>query len=312
LTYGSIFISSFSISDQHHLRTQDGYTCIVDPLHEAIDYRPWLRQGLKNLRRRHPSRTSRALAEILDVDPAHLSRVLAGRKHIATRHIPDLCKFLNLSRPDSRYFEALVRCNTATDPSDANRHFLAMQAMRGAFQRTIQDDAHDYFLSWIHPVMRTLLSLIEFRGLGWIRLASLFRSRITPEQAQESVELLLRLGLLETDGRGILRPSPGTVSSGDNWMGPAVHGFQRQTLALSSELLETLPREERDISTLTLPSSRQRMDELRDKIRQFRQDLMTWARDLPEEDCVMQLNIQLFTVADTRLSDRPRRTGVPR
>jgi uncharacterized protein (TIGR02147 family) len=284
----------------------------VDALHEATDYRPWLRQALKDLRGRHPSRTSRALAEILDVDPAHLSRVLAGSKHIATRHLPELCKFLKLSRPDSRYFDALVRCNTASEPAEANRHFLAMQAMRGAYQRTLQDDAHDYFRSWIHPVMRTLLSLVEFRGLGWIRLASLFRSKITPDQAQESVELLLRLGLLEPDARGILRPSPGTVSSGENWMGHAVHEFQRQTLGLSAELLETQPREERDISTLTLPSSRQRMDELRDKIRQFRQELMTWARDLPEEDCVVQMNIQLFTVADTRLTERPRRSGVPR
>lgn len=284
----------------------------MDALHEATDYRPWLRQALKDLRRRHPSRTSRALAEILDIDPAHLSRVLAGRKHIATRHVPELCKFLKLSRPDGRYLEALVRCNTATEPTEASRHFLAMQAMRGAYQRTLQDDAHDYFRSWIHPVMRTLLSLVEFRGLGWIRLASLFRRKITPDQAQESVELLLRLGLLESDARGILRPSPGTVSSGENWLGQAVHEFQRQTLALSAELLETQPREERDISTLTLPSSRQRMDELRDKIRQFRQELMTWARDLPEEDCVVQMNIQLFTVADTRLTERPRRSGGPR
>ncbi|MEK7391527.1 MAG: TIGR02147 family protein, partial [Fibrobacterota bacterium] len=250
----------------------------MDALHEATDYRPWLRQALKDLRRRHPSRTSRALAEILDIDPAHLSRVLAGRKHIATRHVPELCKFLKLSRPDGRYLEALVRCNTATEPTEASRHFLAMQAMRGAYQRTLQDDAHDYFRSWIHPVMRTLLSLVEFRGLGWIRLASLFRRKVTPDQAQESVELLLRLGLLESDARGILRPSPGTVSSGENWLGQAVHEFQRQTLALSAELLETQPREERDISTLTLPSSRQRMDELRDKIRQFRQELMTWSR----------------------------------
>lgn len=249
------------------------------------------------------------MAEALDIDPAHLSRVLAGRKHIAARHVPELCRFLKLSRQDGRYLEALVRCNTSQDSAVANRHFLEMQAMRGAFQRTLQDDAHDYFRSWIHPVMRTLLSLVEFRGLGWVRLASLFRRKVTAQEAQDSVELLKRLGLLEADARGILRPSPGTVSSGENWMGQAVHEFQRQTLALSAELLESEPREDRDISTLTLPSSRARMDELRDKIRQFRQELMTWARDLPEEDCVVQMNIQLFTVADTRLSDRSRRHG---
>lgn len=281
----------------------------MDDLYQATDYRPWLRQALKRIRRDHPSRTARALSERLGIDPAHLSRVLAGAKHLAMRHIPELAEFLELDRSATRYLEVLVRSCTSPSPRESHEALVRMREMRGEFQRTLADDSYAYFSSWIHPAMRTLLSLLEFRGLGWTRLASLFRPEVTPDQARDSVDLLKRLGLVETDPSGILRPASGTVSTGEKWMGQAVHDFQKRTIALAGELLETVPRSERDVSTLTLPASRERMDELRDKIRHFRQDLMSWARDLPEEDCVVQLNIQLFPVADARLSDRPRREG---
>lgn len=273
-------------------------------LFEATDYRPWLRDALRSLRRKHPARNARALAKHLGVDPAHLSRVFSGKRHLSVRHVPSVASFLGLGASDQRYLESLVRRCTAPTTREANRYFLEMQGLRGDLHRTLEDDAHAYFSSWLHPAMRTLLSLVEFRGLGWIRLANLFRPKVEPDDAQGSVELLQRLGLVAPDARGILRPADGTLSSGEDWVGGAVHEFQRQTLALAADLLDEIPREERDVSTLTLPASKARIGELRDRIRRFRQETMAWARDLPEEDCVVQLNIQLFPVADTRRSDR--------
>jgi len=278
----------------------------VESLFQATDYRSWLRGALREVRRRHPARTMKALSEALEIDPAHLSRVVGRRKHLAARHVPGLAAFLGLKPEQARYLEEMIRCETAANARDAGRHFLALRAMRGELGRTLEDDAHDYFSSWIHPVMRTLLSLVEFRGAGWTRLGQLFRKPLSPDQARESVELLGRLGLVEPDARGILRPTAGTVRSGEAWRGQAVHAFQTQTLALASDLLESVPRCERDVSTLTLPASRKRLDELYDRIRRFREETMAWARDLPEEDCVVQLNIQLLPVADARLTDRPR------
>lgn len=268
---------------------------------DATDYRVWLNEALRRRRRNHPARTAKALALLLEIDPAHLSRVLAGQKHLAMRHTAPLARFLELTPIQTRFLEALMRHNTSPTVAEANRYFLEMQGIRGAFQQTIRsDDAQEYFSSWIHPVMRTLLSLVEFRGNAWARLASMFRTKVDPERAKSSVELLERLGLIERDARGILRATAGTVSSGEAWEGDAVRKFQGETIALSGELLESIPRSERDVSTLTLPASRARMDELRDRIRQFRQETMAWARDLPEEDCVVQLNIQLFPVAEPK------------
>lgn len=276
---------------------------------DATDYRVWLNDALRRLRRNHPARTAKALAQLLEIDPAHLSRVLAGQKHLAMRHGTPLARFLELTPIHARFLEALMRHNTAATVAEANRFFLEMQGIRGAFQKTIRsEDAQEYFSSWIHPVMRTLLSLVEFRGNAWARLASMFRTSVDPERAKSSVELLERLGLVERDARGILRATAGTVSSGEAWEGEAVRKFQGETIALSGELLESIPRSERDVSTLTLPASRARMDELRDRIRQFRQETMAWARDLPEEDCVVQLNIQLFPVAEPK----PKAGGAPR
>ncbi|MEN9352689.1 MAG: hypothetical protein RL318_14 [Fibrobacterota bacterium] len=281
----------------------------METLLATQDYRTWLKATLCALRKRHPARTGRALAMRLDIDPAHLSRVLQGKRHLAVRHIPGLAEFLELNPESTRILETLVLYQTATTPALSHKYFVALQEMRGAHHRTLSDDSHAYFSQWIHPVMRTLLSLVEFRGTSWRRLASLFRAPVTPEEAQASVELLLRLKLIAPDARGILRAMPGTLTSGEAWISEAVRKFQKDTLLLSAELFDRIPKEERDVSTLTIPSSHARLGELRDKIRHFRQELMAWARDLPEEDCVMQLNLQLFPVADASLAQRHRAHG---
>jgi uncharacterized protein (TIGR02147 family) len=284
----------------------------VTGLLATSDYRLWLRETLKEMRKRHPARTGRALARHLDIDPAHLSRILQSKRHLAMRHIPRLAEFLELNPETARILETLLHYQTAATPAMSHKHFVALQEMRGAHHRTLSDDSHAYFSQWIHPVMRTLLSLVEFRGTSWRRLASLFRAPVTPEEAQASVELLVRLKLVAPDARGILRAMPGTLTSGEAWISEAVRKFQKDTLLLSAELFDRTPKEERDVSTLTIPSSHARLGELRDKIRHFRQELMAWARDLPEEDCVMQLNLQLFPVADASLANRTRAQGTAR
>ena len=51
------------------------------------------------------------------------------------------------------------------------------------------------------------------------------------------------------------------------------------------------------MSTLTLPFSRVFLDTARERIRAFRQEMLALARECPVEDCVYQLNIQLFPLA---------------
>ena len=273
-------------------------------LFSADDYRVWLRDRTNEIKKQRPSFSLRAVAVRLGIDSAHLIRITQGKKHLSSKHWSKTAKIFGLNSQEERYFEALIRFNTAKSAKDCQRFFLEMQAIRGVRYRTLEDDRHEYFSRWHHPVMRTLISLLDFRGTSFKRLGELFRIPLSEETARESVELLMRLGLVEMDSQGILRACDRVLSSGEGWAAEAVLNYQREVLRLVQELLEHTPRSERDVSTLTIPMSLERIPELREKLRTFRQQLIQWAQEISSENVVYQLNVQLFPVADTRLMRR--------
>ncbi len=52
---------------------------------------PWIAQRLETL-----GRTRRELARALGVDPARISEILAGRRHVKVREVPALARFLDM------------------------------------------------------------------------------------------------------------------------------------------------------------------------------------------------------------------------
>ena len=72
--------------------------------------------------------------------------------------------------------------------------------------------------------------------------------------------------------------------------------FQAETLRLARESLERHPKEERDISTVTLAVSRRALPELKERIAEFRKSLLGMVKESPDYDEVYQFNVQLFPV----------------
>lgn len=266
-------------------------------LFEQQDYRKWLAESIQAEQVRKSSFSKRFVALRLEVNAAHLTRVLQCTKHLSLAHIPQIAKLFGLNTEEESYLEALMRFNRARSARDCQKYFLEMQAIRGVQYRTIEDVRHEYFSRWQHVAMRTLLSLLEFRGKRYDRLGALFSLPMNAKDAQASVALLEKLGMVEKDANGIYRAIDRVLSSGDGWMSEAVASFQKETLRLAGELLDSVPRQDRDVSTLTIPMSTKHVESLRLQIREFRQQVIQWAQTLDHEDAVYQLNLQLFPVA---------------
>jgi len=266
-------------------------------LFEQQDYRVWLAERIQMEKSSKPNFSNRFVAIRLDVNAAHLTRVLQCSKHLSLAHIPQLSKLFALNAAEESYLEALMRFNRARSARDCQKYFLEMQAIRGVQYRTIDDVRHEYFSRWEHVAMRTLLSLLEFRGKRYDRLGALFSIPLDAQQAEDSVALLEKLGMIERDSNGIYRALDRVLSSGDGWMSEAVAAFQKETIHLAGELIDVVPRQERDVSTLTIPMSTRHLDGLRLQIREFRQQVIQWAQTLDHEDSVYQMNLQLFPIA---------------
>jgi uncharacterized protein (TIGR02147 family) len=87
------------------------------------------------------------------------------------------------------------------------------------------------------------------------------------------------------------------VTSGEKWHSAAIRAFQRETIELSEQALERHGAEVRDISTVTITLHENEIPEIRERIRQLRQSVLSIDNDtVPNR--VFQLNIQLFPVTE--------------
>ena len=263
-------------------------------LFEYFDYQEYLRDFYEEKKRDNPFMSYRYLGNHLRLDPGFLLKVLQGKLHLAERSLPRLCSFFKFNERESRYFELLVRYNKAKTTAEIKLYFEKLMTLRDSRSRPMEEWQYAFYQKWYHSAIHALLLIHEFNG-SFKRLASLLSPPITARQAQESIRLLMKTGLITRDADGIYRSTDAFVTTGDKWRGAAIHNYQKETITLSAEALDLHAKELRDISTITVALSAKDLPEIRERIRQFRQSIMTLDNE-NAPDTVFQVNIQVFPV----------------
>jgi uncharacterized protein (TIGR02147 family) len=119
---------------------------------------------------------------------------------------------------------------------------------------------------------------------------------ISAGEAKKSITLLLKLGLAEKTSDGAYHVTDRFMSTGEEWHDIAVRRFQKDTILLAHDALDTVPKELRDISTVTLTLSPEGFEEVRERVRQFRRDLLNLAGRQEKPNGAYHMNIQLLPI----------------
>ncbi len=263
-------------------------------LFEYFDYQEFLRDFYEGKKRENPYISYRYLGNRMHLDPGFLLKVMQGKHHLAQRSIPHLCAFFKFSQRESNYFEMLVRYNKAETSSEIKLYFEQLMAFRQSRARPVEEFQYAFYQKWHHSAIHALLSIYEFKG-GFKRLASLLTPSISAKQAQESIRLLMKIGMIKRGEDGVYRPIDAFVTSGEKWQSAAIHDFQKETINLSAQSLDLHPKEARDISTITVALSAKDLPEICKRIRQLRQSILTLDNE-NKPDTVFQVNIQVIPV----------------
>jgi uncharacterized protein (TIGR02147 family) len=266
-------------------------------LYEYFDYQEFLRDFYEGKKRDNPYVSYRYLGRQMRLDRGFLLKVMQGKHHVSQRSVPALCAFFKFSSDESRYFEMLVRYNKAKTPSEIKLYFEQLTALRECRARPVEESQYAFYQKWYHGAIHALLSMYEFKS-GFKKLASLLTPSITARQAQESLRLLMRIGMVKRGADGVYRPSDAFVTSGERWQSVAIRDYQRETINLSAQSLDMHPKEIRDISTITVALSSRDLPEVRERIRQLRQSILT-IENAHGADTVYQVNIQVIPLTRT-------------
>jgi uncharacterized protein (TIGR02147 family) len=263
---------------------------------QYLDYRAYLRDFYAERRARSRVFSYRFMAKRVGMDHGYLVRLLQKKVHMADGHVGPFAALCGLSGRDREYFAALVRFNKSRDPDETARWFEKLMGLAGVKAHPLERDQFEYYSAWYHSAIRALLGHMRIRGDA-APLAKALNPPIPEKRAQESLELLERLGLAAPGPDGAWRPAEAIITTGGNLQAAAVMQFQREMIRLAEESLVRHPKDHRDISTVTLSIAAAELGGLRERIAGLRRSAMSLAALSERPDAVYQLNIQLFPLS---------------
>jgi uncharacterized protein (TIGR02147 family) len=265
------------------------------------DYRAFLREFYDLGKRRKAGFSLRAFSRAAGLkSPNYLKLVMDGDRNLTPDMALRFAKACNLSGEAVDYFCELVAFNQANSAEARERHYRQFRRFRRFRKAHLLDASEEsYHSQWYIPVVRELVARPDFsEDPHWI--AKTLLPAISPSQARRAIKVLCELGMLERDHEGKLVQGDPLVETAETPLGHHVVKFHRTMMKHASEALDHVPREQREIASLTLCISEQSMGELKAELVELRQSLLQRYQANGSAERVVQVNFQMFPLSRKR------------
>ncbi|MCQ2123759.1 MAG: TIGR02147 family protein [Fibrobacter sp.] len=266
-------------------------------IYDYLDYRLFLRDFYDLEKSLDPTFSYRVFATAVDIDASLLVKILRSKRHLSDTSVNTFVAFFNFKEGKSEYFQEMVAYGKAKTPDAIRKHFETLQKMRPSRCRMLDEARYRYFQQWYYPMVRSALDVYEYRGeQDAVSLGNSCIPKLTAAQIVTSVEALLQLGLAKRNEQGRIVPSDAHVRTQDHWLSASISEYQKTVTELGRQSIENIPKENRDISTLTMALDSSQIEKIRGILADARKSIVNVVNSMPAEQCdsVYQLNFQMF------------------
>jgi uncharacterized protein (TIGR02147 family) len=227
----------------------------------------------------------------------YLRLVIDGKRNLSAATAAQFAKGCGLSGSASDFFCELAAYTQASTTNDKNRHYERLIRFRPFREtRRLEPAQAEYHSTWYLPVIRELCRRPDFEeDPKWI--AGQLEPAISTQEAKQALATLQTLGLLYRDEDGHLKQTDTLLTTGPGPLGHHVFNYHRAMLERAAVALDLIPREERQISSVTVCVSQDKLLELRQRVADFRRDLLQLAEIDNEPERVVQINFQVFPLS---------------
>ncbi len=265
---------------------------------DYVDYRQFLRDFYVTTKARSRAFSHRAFSKRAGLSSSnYLGLVTKGQRDLSSEMAPRFAKACGLQKSEADFFCDLVAyCQAKTTDEKQRWHERLARFRKFREAHRLVGEQTAYHANWYMPAVRELANLAAFQeNPRWI--AGALQPNISERQAIEALHTLQQLGLLVRDTKGKLRQAQALVTTGPGPLGHQVFVYHHGMLDLAKRALDHVPREQRDISSLTLCVAESTLPILKERIRAFRRELLQLAELEAAPERVLQLNFQMFPLS---------------
>lgn len=272
-------------------------------IYDYSDYRKFLQEFYELEKSLDPTFSYRIFAAAINMDASLLVKILQGKRHVSTKNIEAFVQFFRFKEGKAEYFREMVAYGKAKNDEQVRKHFETLQKMRPSSCRELDEARYRYFQQWFYPMIRSALDVFDYRGPE--HAAALGDScipKISANQVENAVDALLQLGLVHRRKDGRIVPTDAHLKTKEHWLSASISDYQKSIAELAHRSIAETPKEERDISTLTMALDSSQIQRIRDIIAEARRSIVNVANSMPSQICdsVYQLNFQLFPMMKKR------------
>ncbi len=264
---------------------------------EYTDYRKYLADWCTHARAKGKAFSFRNFSRMAGIaSPSYLKMVIDGKRNILPETIAGFARALRLTAAQARFFEDLVLFNQARthEAKDLYYHrLLRCRKFRAA--NHLSRERYEYFSKWYYAAIREMVALPDFRpDPAWI--AKRLRPQVTRAEAQAALELLERLGLVAVGKDGRMEICDGAVTTEDEVNSLVVVNYHKEMIGRAADSLTSAKGKERNISALTVAMSKQKFQQIKERIHAFRKEIRALLGEADDAEDVYQINFQLFSL----------------
>jgi uncharacterized protein (TIGR02147 family) len=253
------------------------------------EYAKIINDSIAARRVKNPSYSMRAFSRESGISSAFLSQCLQGKRSPSEDMAHRIASALKFDAEKRAIFINSVRCSKArTSIAIKSIRSEVRQTIKGRQFRSIATDGLDTTEHWLGPALLELLNLNESeRDLHWICKKL---GKTTPE-IESVLRKLLRQKLIHVQNGVYSRvEEPLTtpfISS------ESIRRYHASILDKARESIQSQKIGERDLSTITIATSPELIQQAALRIQNFRREMMEFLES-GEKNCIYALNINLF------------------
>jgi uncharacterized protein (TIGR02147 family) len=260
------------------------------------DYRAYIRDAIGEKQHRNPGFSYRSAAGRMGISSGSLTRILNGSRHAGTELQAKLITFLGLKKREAEYFSLLAQFESIKEETARRHCYQEILKLRADRNKQVPEENHRFFDQWYHVALFELLRTLK-KPVEPAQLGAMLQPPISESKTRKAMELLERLGYVKKAGETGLRTTEPFLTTGDTWESVAIHAFQVAISELAASALDTIPREERDFSTLTIALSGEAFAKIREIVKQARAEIAEVEKNCTDPERVYQINFQCFPLS---------------
>jgi uncharacterized protein (TIGR02147 family) len=269
---------------------------LIPKVQNFLSYRKYISEWFEYKKRQRTGFSHRGVSKKLGLtSPNFILLVIKGERNISMELAAKLSELMGHNELEQEYFLSLIRLEQASQSSEKlDAQKILLRLARKISTSVMQTSQMEVISSWQYMLVRECVFFPDFKPEP-VYISEKLDGLVSLEEAEGAIATLIKGGFWKQDGHGSWLPQEPVLDTGNGIFKEAlINQLHSQTLNKWATWMDDLEPSQRELGLLYIPMNKEKIPELKERIRQFQDEIIGWLQDEKNPDQMVQLGTYLI------------------